>query len=351
MKKLILLTTVALATFMMACGGTAENKPANAPANTATKTAAAPTAETFLDMEKKAHEAYVKADGTHFETMLSDKAVIAMGNDRMGKAAIVEVIKSAKCEGVEVKLSEPQMAKIDNDTYAFTYKSDNTGKCNDDKGKMVDQKPMRNSTVWVRSGEKWQAAWHGETEIIDPKAAPVADEKKAEMKDDEPKKDEKPAADTTAKKDEPKKDDKPAANADAKPAEPAKLTPSANTEALTKAHNSGWEAFMKKDAKYFDANLTSSFAFVDPLGGYHGSKADTIKLWTETIKCEGITKSSFGDGFAAALSPTVELLFGKGNADGTCDGQKNGDLWQTSVYIKEGDAWKLAFMFEQLPQA
>lgn len=345
MRKTGLLIIAAMAAFMMACGGMAENKPANAPANTTTK-AAAPTVDALLDMEKKAHEAYSKADGKHFETLLSDKAVMSMGKDRMGKAAIVSMISGAKCEGVEVKLSDGQMSKINDDTYAFTYKDESTGKCNDDKGKMTDLKPARNATVWVRNGEKWQAVWHGETEII---AAPAADAKKddkpAAPAPAEPKKEDKPA--------EPKKDDKPAAAntaADAK-TEPAKLTPSANTEALTKLHNDGWQAFMKKDAKYFEATLASTFAFVDPAGGYTGNKADAIKEWTGggKMKCEGITKTSFGDTFAFAVSPTVEILFGKGNADGKCDGQPNGDLWQTSVYVKEGETWKLAYMLEQLP--
>ena len=67
------------------------------------------------------------------------------------------------------------------------------------------------------------------------------------------------------------------------------------------------------------------------------------------MKCEGITKVSFTDGFASAVSPTVELLTGKGSADGTCDGQKNGGLYNTAVYVKEGDAWKMAFLFESMP--
>jgi hypothetical protein len=33
-------------------------------------------------------------------------------------------------------------------------------------------------------------------------------------------------------------------------------------------------------------------------------------------------------------------------ANGKCDGQNNGDLYQAAVYVKEGEAWKLAFMFE-----
>lgn len=348
MKRLVkILLFVSGAISLAACGGASNNAPvansnANSNANTAKPVAAAPTADTFLDMEKKANEAYSKGDGAYFDGMLSDKAVMSMNKDRMGKADIVSMIKTAKCEGVETKLSEPQLLKINDDTYAFTYKNESTGKCNDEKGKMVDMKPMRASTVWIRNGDKWQAAWHGENLIMGAPAADKKDEKAADAK----KTDTKPAP-PAAKKDEPKKDDaKPAGP----PPPPAKLTPSPNTDALTKTHAAGWEAFRTKDAKFFDGALTTNFGFVTADGNYVASKADAIKTWTETMKCEGITKTSFTEGFAQSLSPTTELLFGKGNADGKCDGQPNGDLWTTAVYAKEGDAWKLAYMFESLPQ-
>jgi ketosteroid isomerase-like protein len=320
----------------------------NTNTNTAKPAAAAPpTTEALLDMEKKAQEAYSKADTKYFETLLSDKTVMSMGKERMGKAATIEMIGKAKCEGFEVKLSEPQLSKIDNDTYAFTYRSDSTGKCNEGKnGAMVDMKPTRASTVWVRSGDKWQAVWHSENEIMAAESAEKKDDTSAATKDAA-----KPPA--PAKAEEAKKDEKPAGNANsaAAPA-PAKLTPSANTDALTKMHAAGWEAFRNKDAKWFEDHMASTFAFVDPAGTYFSNKADTIKEWTGggKMKCEGITKTSFTEGFAQALSPTVEILFGKGNADGKCDGQPNGDLWTTAVYVKEGDAWKLAYMFESLPR-
>ncbi|MBK9215355.1 MAG: nuclear transport factor 2 family protein [Chloracidobacterium sp.] len=352
-----LLLAAACAVVLGACGGTVENKPANA-ANTAKPAPAAPTADMLLEMEKKANEAYTKADVAYFQTLLSDKAVMSMGKDRMDKAAIIKMIGSAKCESVEVKLSDPQMSKIDNDTYAFSYKNESTGKCNESpNGAMVEVKPMREATIWVRNGDKWQAVWHASTLIVDPKgAAPTADnkdDKSADAKKEVPKKLEGPAeakkeepkkedSAVDLKKEEAKKDDK-AAPADAKSAAPQA---SANTDALAKAHAAGWEAFRTKDAKFFETTMAPTFAFVDPVGGWHSGKAEAIKIWTETMKCEGVTKTSFTDTFASAISPTVEILFGKGTADGSCDGQKNGDLWQTAAYVKEGDAWKLAFMFE-----
>jgi len=348
------------AVWMSGCGAPANNAPANTNTNANSKpVAAAPTADALLDMEKKANEAYIKADGAYFETILSDKAVMVMGKDRMDKAGIVSMIKTAKCENAEIKLSEPQMSKVNDDTYAFTYRSDNTGKCTEN-GKTMNLVPMRNATVWVRSGDKWQAVWHSENVIMaaaagdkkDDKAAAAEPKKEDKVAAAEPKKDDKAAA-TETKKEEPKKEEaKKEANSNAAAApEPAKLTPSANTDALAKTHAAGWEAFRNKDAKFFETTLASTFSGVAPDGSVYASRDAAIKEWTGagTMKCEGITKTSFTDSFAQAISPTVEILFGKGNADGKCDGHPNGDLWQTAVYVKEGDAWKLAYMFESMP--
>ena len=378
MKKVcIFLLITALTISLAACGGAAvENKPVNtANTNTVKPAPAAPTADTLLDMERQAQEAYAKSDSSYFEGMLSDKMTMSMGTKHMNKAGVVAMIKTAKCELTDgVKLSEPQISRIDNDTYAFAYKNESAGKCNDGPGgKMVELKPMRAASVWVRSGDKWQAAWHGETTIIEPKGDSKKDEaKKADTKMDaakdlkadvskdvvkkeEPKKDEAAKKDQAAKndeaakatagkeqpkKDEAKKDDKIAAA----PVEAPK--PDANTDALVKIHTSGWEAFKAKDAGKFNEILASNISIVDPLGRWFSGKDSVIKQWTESMKCEGVTKVSVTDGFASAISPAVELLTVKGSADGTCDGQKNGALWQNAVYVKEGDAWKLAFMFE-----
>ena len=339
MRKTGILIIATIVAFIMACGGAAENKPANAPATTATKTAAAPTVEALFDMEKKANEAWVKGDKAYFEGMLSDKFVSVEQGQRMSKSDVTGMIGSFKCDVKSWNLEDPKMSKINDDTYAMSYKGTFDGSCTGPDGKAMKlPSPIRAASVWVRNGEKWQGAFHGETPIIDPKAPP-APPAKEEAKKDEPKADD--------KKGDAKSDDKAASsNSNAAAPAPAKPTPSANTDALVKAHTAGWEAFKAKDAKAFDGMLASSFAFVDPIGGYVGSKADAIKAWTETMKCEGITKVAVTDGFSTALSPTVELITLKGTADGTCDGQKNGPLNQAAVYVKEGEAWKLAFMFE-----
>ena len=116
---------------------------------------------------------------------------------------------------------------------------------------------------------------------------------------------------------------------------------------MVKVELAGWEAWKAKDAKKLDEYIAKNASNVGSEGLWIGNRADLIKYWAE-MPCENIKNVSVTDGFASALSPTVEMLTLKGTADGTCDGQKNGDLYQTAFYVKEGDAWKLAFMFESL---
>ncbi len=339
LAKLFLMGAAAIT--MAACGAPATNAPANSAnttnANTAKPTAAAPTADSLLALDKQANEAYIKGDSKFFEGFLSDKMVMTERGQRRDKASVVKAIAGNKCEVKDWKMEEPQMSTIDADTYVLSYKGTYDGTCTMDGKSEKMPSPVRAATVYTRSGDKWQAAYHGENMIIDPKNPP----KVAPA----------PPAKPADKKAEPKKDDKAATNSNSAAntaAAPAKATPDANTDALVKIHTSGWEAFKAKDAKKFEEIASSNLSIVNPIGTWISGKANVIKEWTETMKCEGVTKVSVSDGFAAALSPTVEILTLKGMADGTCDGQKNGPLDQTAVYVKEGDAWKLAFMLESI---
>lgn len=329
--------TAAASVFLAACGAPAANTPAttNNNTNTAKPTASAPTAETLFAMDKQANEAWIKGDKAYFEGSLSDKFVSFEQGGRMSKPEILAMIGSFKCDVKTWNLDDPQMAMIDADTYVMSYKGTFDGSCTGPDGKAEKlPSPVRAATIYVRDGDKWKGAFHSETMIIDPKAPPAAPSK-PEAKKEEPKKDEKAAAPSAATP----------ATAPATSA-PAKPTPGPNTDALVKAHTAGWEAFKAKDAKGFDANLTANASIVDPLGNWFTGKANLIKHWTETMKCEGVTKVSVTEGFATAISPTVEILTSKGTADGKCNGQPLGSIYQSAVYVKEGETWKLAFMFE-----
>jgi hypothetical protein len=341
MKRItLIITTITAAVWLTGCQP-ATNAPANATntnTNAAKPAAAAPTVENLMAMEKAANEAWSKADGKWFQDNLSDKFVMYTNGTRLDRDSSIKMITSSKCDVKKMDLTEPQMAKINDDTYVITYKGAFDGSCTMDGKTETLPANVRAASVVTRSGDKWLAVWHGENPIMDPKAPPPPakpdDKKSAAAKPADKKADANTAANSNS-----------AANTNSAPAAPAR---SANTDALARLHQGGWEAWKNKDAAYFQTNLTSGFVFSDPMGGWH-TKADAIKLWTETMKCNGITKVAFTDAVATSISPTLELLTGKGTADGTCDGQKNGDLYTTAFYVKEGDTWKLAFMHESLP--
>jgi ketosteroid isomerase-like protein len=333
--KLTTLAIFAIATFLIAgCAPPANTNVAtntNTNANTAKPAAAAPTVDSLMAMDKAAQEAWAKSDTKWFEDNLSSKFVMYPMGERMDKAGVVKMIGSNKCDIKSMNFTEPTMLKVNDDTYVLTYKGTFDGTCTMDGKTEKIPAETRASTLVIREGDKWMAGWHGETAIIDPKSPPPPPAAKKEES--------KPASNTTASNSN--------ASSNASAAQPAKAAvPSANTDALVKTHQAGWEAFKARDAKWFNDHLTENFGLVNPIGGYVGSKAETIKTWTETMKCEGITNVKVSDGISTALSPTVEILTLKGTADGTCDGQKNSDLYQTAVYVKEGDTWKLAYMME-----
>jgi len=310
--SLLTLTFIAGA-FFAARGVDARNSPAARtakPANTnAPKPIAeAPTIDALMALDKQANEAYVKGDSRFFESLLSEKFVMRDGAQRMGKAAVVKMIAGVKCEVRIWNLDERWMAKIDADTYVLSYRSTWDGTCTGPDGKsMKIPSPIRAATVWIRSGDRWQAAFHGENPIIDPKNSPNALPA--------------PAAG-------------PAEKAEAKAADP-------NTDALVAVEKSVWEAWKADDAKKLEGLTANSLSFIDIYGNSYSNKTDTIRAWAGAIcqvKSVGVT-----DGVATALSPTAKLLMHKGTADGTCYGERVPAVHGNSIYVRDGDAWKLTF--------
>ena len=336
-KTLQFILLAAASTFFAACGAPAANTVGNnANTNTSKPVVAAPTADQLMVLDYQANEAYVKGASKFFEGILNDKFVILTGGgQRMDKAATVKMIAGVRCDIKSIDLTEPAMSMIDADTYALSYKATWDGTCNGTDGKpMKVPGPVRSASVWVRSGDKWQAVFHGENLIVDPKAppkaAPAAPPKKPTR--EEPKKDGKTAANSDT-----------AANTAAPAAALANATPDANTDALVKVELALWEAWKEHDAKKLDDLIAKDVSFVNIFGTALTTKADAMKDWTGA-GCD-VKSVSVSDGFASALSPTVEMLTRKGTADGTCGGQNIGGtaIWGVSVFVKEGAAWKFAF--------
>ena len=92
MKTIFITVILGLTALMLgACGAPATNN-ANSNANATKPTAAAPTADALLALDKQANEAFIKGDGKFFEGFLSDKMVMSGGGQRMSKADVVKMV-------------------------------------------------------------------------------------------------------------------------------------------------------------------------------------------------------------------------------------------------------------------
>jgi uncharacterized protein DUF4440 len=274
--------------------------------NASNRVAEPPAIDALLALDKQATEAYFKSDTKFFESLLSEKFVMRQGGQRLDKAAMLKMIAGNKCDVITWNLDEPWLAKIDPDTYVLSYRSTCDGTCTAADGKPAKiPSPTRAATIWVRNGSKWLAAFHGENPIIDPKDSPKSAVPPAQIKKTE-----------------------------------IKLG-DLSTDGLVAVEKSVWEAWKAHDAQRLEDLTSGDLSFIDIFGNSYGNKADTIKAWAGAI-CE-VKSVDVTDGVATALSPTVKLLMHIGTADGTCYGEKVPPVHGNSVYVKDGEAWKLAF--------
>jgi ketosteroid isomerase-like protein len=289
-------------------------------ANASTPTIVTPTADALLALDKQATEAYIKGDSNFFETFLSEKMVMQQGGTRLSKADIVKMISGVKCVVKDSwAITKPQMLEIDVDTYVLSYESSIQGSCTIAGKSEAMLGPVRAASVFIRNGDKWQVAFHGENLIIDPTAPPVADKKE----------DENAVANV---------------NIIVDPAQ-AKLTADTITTTLMTAENNAWDAWIAKDAKRIEALMANDVAFIDIFGNYSANKVDAIKVWTSSV-CD-ISSFSLTNGVGTTVSPNVAILTLTGTVNGNCGGTdiSGQKIFGNTVYVKVGNEWKWVFGF------
>lgn len=321
MKRIsILILTLIAAIVFVACGGTADNKPANAAnaattanaANTAAKpAAAAPTKDALMTIEKASWEAWKNRDAKAFGDILSDKSVGFSAKDgRQDKAAMIKSFADAKCEVKSYSFSDDQMNMIGADVAALTFKADQDYTCDGKKGPAS----VWSTSVYVRDGDKWKSLLYVENAVVDPKAPPA-----------------KPAVAAPAKKDE---------------AKPAENKPDALTDALMAIENKAWDAWKQRDKAGIEGVMSKDFMYVSGLGRM--TKADATKEWGEK-KCEGLD-FKLTDPMGVSLGSDVAFVTYKADSKGSCDGKPvTPAFWVASFDIKEGDAWKNA-LYTDVPR-
>jgi hypothetical protein len=322
MKTAFISAFLGLAALILAACGTPENSTdTNTGAGATKPAAAAPTPDALLALDKQANAAYLMSDSKFFEGILNDKFVMREGGRQMDKAAVVKLIAGNKCRIKDWRLEDALMARIDADTYVLSYRGTFDGSCAGPDGKpMKIPSPIRAATVWIRADHTWQAAFHGQDPILDPKNPPSPA---------------KAAGEKESKKGH-------------RAVTTAKVAADPNTVAMMAVEKSVWEAWMAKDAARLQALTTPDLSFQNIYGTYFANKADTLKNWTSAY-CD-IRSVSVTDGEGTLLSPAIGILNRTGTAEGSCNGQKLPPvpIYGTSVYLKDGDSWKLAFSLNRL---
>lgn len=348
MLRMSVLAIAALA--MASCAPPANTNTAtnnNSNGNAAPK-AAAPSADSLMALEQKAWEAYKNKDGKFFETYLTDNFVEPDGHT---KADVVKMISEHKDDVKSFTLSEPHVTSAGADAAVLTYKATIEGTSN---GKPAPS-PVMVGTLFVRNGSDWKGAWHSETPIVEPKAAPSTatnnnsaamenkDEAKPKMESDTEKKEMAPAS-NAGNSSNSMASNSTASNSNSSS---AATGDAALTQTLMAIIDRGWNAWKAKDEKVFNEIVASDFAFIDPAGKADLSKAAAIKTWTTDNPCN-VSSFTLSDAKSYSLGPDLAVLHLKGDAKGTCGDMKLTPIWQNAVFIKEGGAWKTAYIFENL---
>lgn len=305
MSRIRYSAVIALAALVVALGGgNATGKSENAAAPVAKGAAAAPTEQALVMLEKSAYEAWKTRDAKFWDTFLSDRFVGYGSSGRLDKASATREYTGAECTVSSYALSDEEVRPLGTDVALLTYRTTVDATCG---GQRVPSN-TRAAGIYVREGNEWKGVFHAEAPIVDPKAAPATP---AGMKETGPMVEAR-AAD---------RDDA--------------------TAALMAAEKAIWEAWKDHDASRLGDLTADEISFINIFGVFYPTKADVIRDWTGP-GCD-IESISVTDGVATMLSPTLGILTHTGAADGTCFGQQVGSVWGTSVYVKDGDAWKWAF--------
>ncbi len=299
--------TVAAACILTACpapdGNTAANtENANANANAPETTAAAPTKEALVTLEKSAYEAWKNKDAKFWDTFLADNFIGYGQTGKLDKASASKEYAGEECDVKSFEFSDETMTPIGTDAAFITYKVSVDGTC-------AGQKLPASSWavgVYTRDGDNWKGAFHAEAPVVDPKAPakPAAPAKAAESKEEAAK-------------------------------------PDAATEALFTVEKKAWDDWKAGNAKGLDEFAGKEMVSLSSTDGWTARDV-TLKRWAEPCEIKSV---SLTDPASMSFGSDFGLLTFTSSVDGTCGGQAVGKEWGATIYAKEGDAWKAIMTF------
>ncbi len=124
---------------------------------------AKPRKSTLLDIlskrETKLWEGWKNHQAAPFQSALSPDTVLVGESGLMGKADAVTAMSSTDCTVQDYTLSDFKVSMISKDVALLTYKANQHGTC---AGVTLPANVVA-SSIWVKRGGKWYAAFHQET--------------------------------------------------------------------------------------------------------------------------------------------------------------------------------------------
>ena len=163
----LLLLTFAAAIFLAACQPPANNSaPANSNANynanaNRAATAAAPTKDALLALDRSAFEAWKNKDTKFWDTFISSRFAAVEPSGKIDKAEVLKHFADDKCEVKSYSISDDQMTPLGTDAALLTYKASTDATC----GGKPEPPNAWAATLYVREGDGWKAVFHGENPI------------------------------------------------------------------------------------------------------------------------------------------------------------------------------------------
>lgn len=286
---------------------------------------------TLADRETAAYDAWAKKDGKFFEGFLADNYSGQGAAGPNWKSKAVKSISESDCDVKSYKIVESEITEYGNDAVLLITKSEGDYTCEGKKG----PSPNYGASLYVKNGDVWQAVYHQNVGAAKPEKEEGEDKAAAEDGEEKPaadaEKKEEPAAEDAEKKEE-------AAAAETPPAGDAEMA-----KALSEIETGLWEAWKKKDGDAFEKALSAHFKEISPKGT--SDRAATIKAISEN-KCE-VKSNELADFNATKVNDDLAVLRYKGTVDGTCDGKPMPKtVFITTIFVKDGDAWKPAFHME-----
>ena len=155
MRRLLFAAAMLIAALTPASSQTAQATPSRP----AAAQGAGDVKQTLIDLEKGAWEAWKKKDGKYFESFLSDDTIQVNAAGVARKAQIVKGIGSSDCEVRGYTTDGFDVVMLDQDAAILTFSATQDATC----GGAAEPSPVWASTVFVRRGGKWLAAFHQET--------------------------------------------------------------------------------------------------------------------------------------------------------------------------------------------